>query len=151
MSAAHAIYDLCAYPEYFPPLREELNMVLESSGGWTKPVIPKFRKLDSFLKESQRINLPASLTFNRIVREPLQLADSTILPSGPHIAMASDAILNDPEYLPRGKVDFEPFQWARLREDPAHAENVHRTNLRQLIAKIFTLDTGNTPAPAVSS
>lgn len=63
MSAAHAIYDLCRYPEFFAPLREELESILESSGGWAKPVIPKFRKLDSFLKESQRINPPASCKF----------------------------------------------------------------------------------------
>lgn len=126
MSATHAIYDLCAYPKYFAPLREELNSILENCDGWVKPVIPKLRKLDSFLKESQRINPPASISFNRIVCEPLRLADGTIIPPGTHIAMASDAILNDPEYLPGGNVDFDPFRWVRLREDPAHPENVHR-------------------------
>ncbi|KAI1213728.1 cytochrome P450 [Annulohypoxylon truncatum] len=126
MSAAHAMYDLCAYPQYFDPLREELESTLKSSGGWTKPAMPKLRKLDSFLKESQRVNPPASFAFNRIVREPLRLADGTILPPGTHIAMASDAILNDPEYLPGENTEFEPFRWARLRDDPAHPENVHR-------------------------
>lgn len=59
MSTAHAIYDLCANPEYFEPLREELSSVLAESGGWKKAIIPKFRKLDSFLKESQRVNPPS--------------------------------------------------------------------------------------------
>lgn len=59
MSTSHAIYDLCAHPEYFDPLREELSTILRENGGWRRPVIPMFKKLDSFLKESQRMSPPA--------------------------------------------------------------------------------------------
>ncbi|KAJ8123867.1 hypothetical protein ONZ43_g280 [Nemania bipapillata] len=59
MSISHAIYDLCAHPQYFGPLRDELSHVIENFGGWRRPIIPKFRKLDSFLRESQRMNPPA--------------------------------------------------------------------------------------------
>jgi cytochrome P450 len=60
MAAAHALYDLCERPEYFEPLREELRTVLQEDGGWQKLTVHKLRKMDSFLKESQRLN-PASL------------------------------------------------------------------------------------------
>ncbi|RYP17322.1 hypothetical protein DL765_004613 [Monosporascus sp. GIB2] len=128
MSTSHAIYDLCAHPEFFEPLREELTTILRDNGGWRRPVIPKFKKLDSFLKESQRINPPALVAFNRIARVPFKLSDGTYIPAGTHFAMASDAILNDPDLLPGGgdpKV-FDPFRWIRLREDPSHPENLHR-------------------------
>jgi hypothetical protein len=60
MTGAHAFYDLCAHPEYFEPLREEIADVLREEGGWQKTTLTKLQRLDSFLKESQRMN-PASL------------------------------------------------------------------------------------------
>lgn len=50
----HAIYDLATYPEYILPLREEIMEVIEAEG-WTKMAQGKMRKLDSFIKESQRL------------------------------------------------------------------------------------------------
>jgi hypothetical protein len=59
-AGAHAIYDMCARPEYFEPLREEIETVLREDGGWGKPTLTKMRKLDSFLRESQRLS-PANI------------------------------------------------------------------------------------------
>lgn len=61
MATTHAVYDLCAHPEYFEPLRQELVEVLRADGGWQKDTLNKLRKLDSFVKESQRWS-PASLS-----------------------------------------------------------------------------------------
>lgn len=60
MAAAHFLYDLCARPEYLAPLRDEVLSVLKEDDGWQKMTVHKLRKMDSFLKESQRLN-PASL------------------------------------------------------------------------------------------
>lgn len=51
----HAIYDLAARPEYAEPLREEIrsNSV---NGKLDKHSIAQLKKLDSFIKESQRLN-----------------------------------------------------------------------------------------------
>jgi cytochrome P450 len=59
MSAAHALYDLCLHREYFEPLREEIINELREDHGWQKSTLNKLRKLDSFLKESQRENPPS--------------------------------------------------------------------------------------------
>lgn len=59
MSAAHCLYDICYRPEYFEPLREESVEILREDDGWKKPTLNKMRKLDSFLKESQRVNPPS--------------------------------------------------------------------------------------------
>ena len=59
MSAAHCLYDLCYRPEYFEPLREEAVEILREDDGWKKTTLNKMRKLDSFLKESQRVNPPS--------------------------------------------------------------------------------------------
>ncbi|KAI1470986.1 cytochrome P450 [Daldinia caldariorum] len=128
MAAAHVMYDLCAYPGYLEQIREELLSVLRSHGGWHKSIIPKMRKLDSFMKESQRLNPPALIAFNRIARVPLELSDGTKLPPGTHFCMASNAISRDVAHLPGGGSPdaFDPFRWQRLRDDPSDPENVHR-------------------------
>ncbi|KAI0008536.1 cytochrome P450 monooxygenase [Xylariaceae sp. FL0662B] len=125
MAAAHVIYDICAHPEYFEPLCEELEAALRSEDGWEMPTLNRLRKLDSFMKESQRTSPPSLLAFNRIVRTPLTLSDGTYLPAGTHICMASRSILNDPANLPGGgdPAVFDPFRYARLRADP---ENTNR-------------------------
>ena len=58
MAATHAVFDLYANPEYITPLREEIESALIEDGGWDKSVLVKLRKMDSFLKESQRFNPP---------------------------------------------------------------------------------------------
>ncbi len=60
MSACHALFDLCQWPEYVEPLREEIKRAIVEEGGLKLSAINKMRKLDSFLKESQRINHPGT-------------------------------------------------------------------------------------------
>ena len=54
-SIIHAIYHLAANPEYMQPMREEIEAVIKEQG-WSKVAVGKMWKLDSFLRESQRIN-----------------------------------------------------------------------------------------------
>ena len=58
MAVVHAIYDLCAMPQYLGPLREEIDAALLEEGSWTLAMMRRLNKLDSFLKESQRLNHP---------------------------------------------------------------------------------------------
>ena len=48
------MYYLAAYSEYIKPLREEIEAVVNEHG-WSKTSMGKMRKLDSLLKESQRM------------------------------------------------------------------------------------------------
>lgn len=53
----NAIFNLATYPEYVPILKEEIDSVLEESGGeWTLESMGKLKKLDSFMKETLRYN-----------------------------------------------------------------------------------------------
>ena len=58
MTASQAIFDLASYPQYIPELRAEINEVSakEPDGKLKKTSMPKLRKLDSFIKESQRMH-----------------------------------------------------------------------------------------------
>jgi hypothetical protein len=69
MAATHCLFDLAARPEYIKPLREEIEQVIAEDGydvtgdgtmKLKKSSLPRLRKLDSFMKESQR-HAPAGL------------------------------------------------------------------------------------------
>ena len=46
---------LAAAPEYMQLLRDEVEAAI-AADGWTKAAMDKMWKVDSFLKESQRVN-----------------------------------------------------------------------------------------------
>jgi len=52
----HMVYDLCMYPEYVEILREELREVLGDGNFSAKAEVQKLVKMDSFMKESQRLH-----------------------------------------------------------------------------------------------
>ena len=64
MAVVHVLYDLCERPEYVQPLREEIEQVIAEDKGWQKVSFNKMRKLDSFMKESQRFNPPSIRKIN---------------------------------------------------------------------------------------
>jgi cytochrome P450 len=51
----HALFDLAANPEYSKPLREEVEELTKREG-WTKAALEQMHKVDSFVKESQRLH-----------------------------------------------------------------------------------------------
>lgn len=54
MGLTHILYDIIEHPEYIPPLRDEIVSVLQETGGYDKETMARLKKLDSFMKESQR-------------------------------------------------------------------------------------------------
>ena len=61
MAAIHALFDLGSMPEYIDELREEIQSVRSvEDSGWSFETIEGLRRLDSFLKESMRMNQPDS-------------------------------------------------------------------------------------------
>ena len=56
----NVMYDLCANPEYFDLLREEVKTVFSQGERWDKTMLSKLKLMDSVMKESQRMN-PFSL------------------------------------------------------------------------------------------
>ena len=49
------LYRLLAHPDYVEPLREEVDAVIKEEG-WTKAGMDKMHKIDSFIRETQRID-----------------------------------------------------------------------------------------------
>ena len=65
MTVTNILFDLCAHPEWFPVLREEIDDITQKLGpigsgpdSGSKQWLPRLEKLDSFFIESQRVNPP---------------------------------------------------------------------------------------------
>jgi hypothetical protein len=52
------LYRLLANPEYIEPLRQEVEAVVAEEG-WTKAGMDKMYKIDSFIRETQRVDVLA--------------------------------------------------------------------------------------------
>ncbi|KAF2878219.1 cytochrome P450 monooxygenase-like protein [Massariosphaeria phaeospora] len=122
MNAVHVLYDLAAHPQYIEELREEIKKILAEDGKWTswkKPSFYKLKKLDSFMRESQRMNPPTLLSYHRVMLHDHMLQDGTLLPKGSHIAMAVNEIQNDNNVTPSPE-QFDPMRYYRLRQREGH-------------------------------
>ncbi|RDL30469.1 uncharacterized protein BP5553_10347 [Venustampulla echinocandica] len=113
------LYDLAAHPEYHEPLRLEIEEVLASGSDHAlfKGSLPKLRKLDSFMKESQRLYPPALLSITRRVNSPIELPDGRLLQKGSYFAVANSQICRDPEIF-ENPDDFDMFRFERMRSKP---------------------------------
>ena len=49
------LYRLLSHPEYVEPLRHEVETAVAEEG-WTKAAMDKMHKIDSFLREVQRLD-----------------------------------------------------------------------------------------------
>lgn len=132
-----ALYYLALLPEYWKPLRDEVEEAL-SHEGWTKAGLGRMRKVDSFIKESQRLH-PASICrvtltskhgvhlthffpvmMNRVVVDDYTFSDGTEIPAGTNLSVSiSHVHLNPDNY--ENPFRFDGFRFCRMR-DSAEAE-----------------------------
>ncbi|KAI9569397.1 cytochrome P450 [Boletus coccyginus] len=110
-----ALFYLAANPQYIQPLREEVEDIVEKDG-WTKIALGKMRKVDSFLKESQRIEGMSMVTLTRKALRDFTFSDGTFIPKGTSVAAATRSLHHDNNFYDNPEV-FEPFRFACLRED----------------------------------
>ncbi|UQC84486.1 cytochrome P450 [Colletotrichum lupini] len=109
------IYDLAAHPEVQDMLREEAHQVLEVEDGWArKESMAKLKKLDSFMKETQR--LAGNITsFIRKVVKPIDLSDGTHLPPGTKLLAPQAGISHDERYFENPDT-FDALRFFKLRQ-----------------------------------
>lgn len=69
IAVAQVLFDLCAHPEYVETLRQEAREKLRENG-YTKQALAAMQKMDSFMRESQRLSPPTLRKF--IIFRPLQ-------------------------------------------------------------------------------
>lgn len=112
------MYDLAANPADAEELRQEAIAVLEDGGpygGWArKDSMAKLKKLDSFMKEVQRLSGNVT-SFIRKVRQPISLSDGTHLPAGTKLLAPLAGFSRDERYYPEPD-RFDPLRFFRMRQ-----------------------------------
>ncbi|KAI0423509.1 cytochrome P450 [Xylaria sp. FL1042] len=78
--------------EYLEPLRKEIEENMSEGGSLMKLSLYRMKKMDSFLREVQRLSAPGLVSVNRKVLQPVTLSDGTRLPVNTSIAVAADAV-----------------------------------------------------------
>ncbi|KAF8547708.1 cytochrome P450 [Imleria badia] len=116
----YALYNLAANPEYIQPLREEVEAIVEKEG-WSKMSLSKMRKVDSFLKETIRMESIDVLGLTRKATKNFTFSDGTLIPKGTRINAGLVALHYDDALYENPEV-FDPFRFANMGEKDGEGE-----------------------------
>ncbi|KAL8832624.1 MAG: hypothetical protein Q9191_000140 [Dirinaria sp. TL-2023a] len=134
ITTVQALFDICAIPGQVGSLREELQESLAIEKGWTMRTVNRLRKMDSLLRESQRMNPMGLVGFHRRIREDITLSDGTFLPSGFQLSVAADVLIRDSMRYPHPEV-FDPMRFFDPeRTKPEEGNQVAFTSLQDSLA-----------------
>ncbi|KAJ7227249.1 cytochrome P450 [Mycena pura] len=94
----HAVYHLASKPHYIPILREEAETYLdiEDPTQWSTHSLSRCIKIDSFLKESVRLNGLGAMYMPRKIVRDFTFSDGSVVPAGHFMALAVIPIHEDP-------------------------------------------------------
>ncbi|KAL7795013.1 cytochrome P450 [Trichoderma ceciliae] len=114
--------DLAAHPDIQAELREEAYQILETEGGWArKESMAKLKKLDSFMREVQRLR--GNITsFIRKVMKPIDLSDGTHLPAGTRVLAPQAGVSIDEQFF-HNPEEFDGLRFYHMRQGSAEASN----------------------------
>ncbi|KAI0329481.1 cytochrome P450 [Cubamyces sp. BRFM 1775] len=118
-SITHAIYHLAERPEYLVTLREEIEPIIQEEG-WTKNAMARMWKLDSFMREAQRVNGINIISLMRKAQKDIVLSDGTFIPRGTLMVTAAHPLHHDGSVYADADV-FDPWRFSRQREREGEA------------------------------
>ncbi|TCD69273.1 hypothetical protein EIP91_008208 [Steccherinum ochraceum] len=112
MSFTHALYYLAADPSLAAPMRQEVDAVLEEEGGdlGSRTAVSKLRHIDSFLRESQRLNGTNATTVWRKTVKEITFSSGITIPPGVFLSAAATATHLDDQHYPNANV-FDPWRF----------------------------------------
>ncbi|KAL4815359.1 cytochrome P450 [Aspergillus spinulosporus] len=116
ITITQSLYDLLIRPEYVQPLRQEIIDTLKH--GWANATKADFAsqvRLDSFLRESQRLHPTHEVNVQRIAKENLIFKDGFVVPKGTHVCFAAGPLSRDPELIDDPET-FDGFRWCKERQ-----------------------------------
>ncbi|KAL5338067.1 cytochrome P450 [Aspergillus crustosus] len=113
MLITQGLYDLMIHPEYLQPLKREIRSTLKS--GWANATVRDFtsqRLMDSFLRESQRLNPSSEYNVHRMTKQPIIFTDGFTLPTGTYFVFPSGPLSLDPSFVKKPLI-FDGYRWCR--------------------------------------
>lgn len=109
MAFTSAIYRLAEHPDYLQILRQEVNAII-SGVGWSKAALDEMKKLDSFIKETLRLEAPGIWAMQRYSLKPFVFSNGQSVPAGTMIACPVLSIHQDEAYYPDPS-RFDPWRF----------------------------------------
>ncbi|TFK66492.1 cytochrome P450 [Pluteus cervinus] len=119
MAMTHILFDLASRPEYAEPMRQEIISIVQAEG-WNKSSISKMHKVDSFVRESQRLVGPNMIAVIRRAVKDYTFSDGTIIPAGQYVGLPAQVIHADRNNYPNPE-KFEGFRFADLRDSDSES------------------------------
>lgn len=144
-SFMHTFYYLATNPKFADVLREEVDEILQREG-WTKQAMDEMVRVDSFIKESQRLS-PLSngsqilavvraitdvsisiVSAQRVLLQDFTFYEGTTLPAGTCIALCThSAHFSDMNYT--DPLTFDPLRFVKLKaENPGKQYGIISTS-----------------------
>lgn len=114
---AHTLCALAQHPEYIPILREELQEALKNlkaGENLNKKILFQLKKMDSFMREVQRMNPPGMVSANRKALQPIKLSNGVIVPTGTSLATLPACVSMDPKIW-KNPNEFDGLRFYNLR------------------------------------
>ncbi|KAJ7485721.1 cytochrome P450 [Mycena latifolia] len=122
----YALSNLASHPEHLLPMRKEAERIVRAQG-WTKAALNRMVKIDSFLRESERINAaPVSLERKVVAKDGFRFSDGTVLPYGSFLSVAVRPTHYDPLNYENPRA-FDGFRFCRESAD-VDSPNKNRFN-----------------------
>ncbi|GKZ25551.1 hypothetical protein AbraCBS73388_001193 [Aspergillus brasiliensis] len=119
----NVLYDLIEHPKYIDELRDEIHDVW-STTGWNDAAesYSKLYKLDSVLRESQRLSPPTILGLKRLFKQPYTFSCGISINKGTYVALPVMEIENDPQNTvnPERFDGLRSYKMAQNRDDSRH-------------------------------
>ncbi|KAF8887392.1 cytochrome P450 [Infundibulicybe gibba] len=119
LTFTQVLYDLATRPEYMEPLRQEVDEIVAHSG-WSKDSLDEMHLVDSFIRESQRLNGLGLFSMQRKARKDFTFSNGIVIPAGTQIATAAYPLQRDAVNYPNPD-DFDGFRFTKLADGKKHA------------------------------
>ncbi|KAF4964952.1 hypothetical protein FSARC_7179 [Fusarium sarcochroum] len=116
------LFDLLDNPQYLNEILEEIEQVRKESPSLPRQALNKLWKLESFMKESQRLHSVGQVRLNRAAVVPYTFKDGLHLPAGTQISFLLQVPNLDPD-IHEDAAKFDP--WRTLRKRQAESDKHH--------------------------
>jgi len=113
-TVTQVLYRLLSHPQYIELLRQEVEVAVAEEG-WTKAGMDKMQNLDSFLRETQRIDGLGLVMSTRTALRPFTFSNGVTIPPGTLVAFPHSAIHSSGEIYTNPE-EFDGLRFSKLRD-----------------------------------
>ncbi|KAF8576152.1 cytochrome P450 [Ramaria rubella] len=138
----NALLNLAYYPQYITPIRAEIEAVI-TEHGWSKASMARLHKLDSFLKESLRMDGTTGVNMHRYALKEFTFSDGTRIPQGGIASVLMPEIHHDEALY----TDAHRFNGFRFSDIPGEEEGEVRDQMVATNTKFLPFGHGRHACP----